>query len=219
MFYNKRDSEICKNIRIEIKDSINSPFMKSADVERSLAEGKFRIEGLKMCEINTLDIANKLLENKIIKEAACYKTPGGTLRIDIYQRRPILRVMSVSGNYYIDDVGYAMPVSNNFVAYLPVVTGYVTEELRDNELFEFAKFLQNNKFWNKQIDQIHITSNGEVELIPKVGSQTIILGDFSNFEKKLANLKTFYHNAIPRKGWDTYKAINLKYENQVIGVK
>ena len=172
-----------------------------------------------MCEINTLDISKKLEENKIIKEAACYKTPDGTLKIDIYQRTPIMRVMSVSGNYYIDEVGYTMPVSYNFTAYLPIATGYITESIRDNELFHFAKFLRNNEFWNKQIDQIYVDSKGEVELIPKIGSQRILLGEFSGFEKKLENLRLFYEKAIPKKGWNAYKAINLKYENQVIGIK
>ena len=36
---------------------------------------------------------------------------------------------------------------------------------------------------------------------------------------KFNNLYIFYKNVIPRVGWDTYKIINLKYANQVVGVK
>lgn len=217
--FNKRSQEVCKEVRISIQDSINTPFLKQRDVELALQRNKISPVGKLMSEINTYEIGRLLEDNKIIREAVCYKTPDGTLRIDVYQRNPILRVMGVNGNYYIDDEGLVMPVSYHFTAHLPIATGYVTKEIVDGGLFHFALFLEDNSFWKMFIEQIHVLSNGDIELIPKIGDFTILLGDFTNFDKKLDNLMLFFEKGATKRGWNVYKTINIKYENQVICTK
>ena len=219
LFDGKKDMELCNDIVITIKDSVVSSFLKIDDIESSLKKTKVYPVGKVFYEINTLEIKKELEKNRIIKNAVCYKTPTGSMNIDIYQRKPILRVMGINGDYYIDDNCEMMPVSSNFTAHLPIVSGYVDKDIINNGLFEFAKFINKDSFWNLQIEQIYIASDGEVELIPRVGDHHIVLGTFDNYEEKLDNLFTFYKKGLNKKGWNLYKTINLKYENQVIGVK
>ncbi|MEG1587664.1 MAG: cell division protein FtsQ [Bacteroidales bacterium] len=219
IFADRVEDEVCKEVKIVIKDSLDAPFLKTREIEQTLRRLRVKPEGKPMNEINTFEIGHELEKNPIIRSACCYKTPDGTLRIDIYQRNPIMRVLGLTGNYYIDEEGILMPAGNNFTAYVPVASGYITKDLATSDLYNFAMFLQQNDFWNAQIEQIYIRSNGEVELIPRVGSHTILLGNFKNFEKKLDNLMVFYRKGLNKKGWNVYKTINLKYENQVIGVK
>lgn len=216
LFSDRGEKEICKEVRICIQDSVKSPFLKLRDVQSALQRNRISPVGKQMSEINTNELRERLEENPIIRKANCYKTPDGTLKIDIYQRNPILRVIGANGNYYIDDEGMIMPVSYNFTAHLPVASGQVTKDLASSGLYQFALFLNNNRFWKYQIEQIYIQPNGDVELVPKVGDHIIQLGDFSDFEKKLDNLMTFYKKGLSKKGWNVYKTINLKYENQVI---
>ena len=56
-------------------------------------------------------------------------------------------------------------------------------------------------------------------MIPRVGNQNIILGNGDSLTVKFNNLLIFYKKALPLVGWNTYKTINIKYTNQVIGVK
>ncbi len=85
----------------------------------------------------------------------------------IYQREPVLRVISdVNGSYYVDDDRQIMPVSVNFAVYVPVATGAIDEEFAQNDLYDFAMFLNANRYWNAWIDQIVVRQNGDVELIP-----------------------------------------------------
>ena len=219
VFNEKPNDEICRDISINIKDSIETPFLKLSDVKRQIKTLNPNPVGLKFSEINTYEIKKEHEKNRIIKEAVCYKTPSGTLRIDIYQRNPIIRVLGVSGNYYIDDLGEIMPVSYNFTAHLPIATGYVSKELAKSDLYKFALYINKDRFWKAQIEQINITSSNEVELIPKVGDQTIFLGSFDDFENKLDNLMLFYKKGLNKRGWNIYKTISLKYDNQVIGAK
>ena len=54
-----------------------------------------------------------------------------------------------------------------------------------------------------------------------LSSETIDLfqDTYTTLQQKFDNLLIFYKKALPQAGWGTYKAINIKYANQVIGVK
>jgi hypothetical protein len=218
-FSNKGNEELCSEVRISIGDSIEAPFLKVRDVKYMLSKNNISPVGKPMSDINTYTIQQALEENKIVRRAICYKTPGNVLRIDIEQRNPILRVMGINGDFYIDDRGEYMPISSNFTAHVPVASGYITKEDTKKDIYKFALFLVNNDFWRAQIDQIYVDSKGEVELVPKVGNNTIYLGDFTNFETKLDNLMIFYKKGLSKMGWNVYRTINLKYDNQVICTK
>ena len=84
---------------------------------------------------------------------------------------------------------------------------------------KFALFLQENDFWNNQIEQIYVNPDNEVELIPRVGNHRIVLGSFADFEEKLDNLRLFYEKAIPKVGWEKYSIISLKYKDQIVCTK
>ena len=112
-----------------------------------------------------------------------------------------------------------MPISRRYAAHVPIVSGYVEKELAVTDLYKFALFLQENEFWNDQIEQIYVYPDNDIELIPRVGNHRIMLGTLDEFEEKLANLKLFYEQAIPKVGWEKYSMINLKYKNQIVCTK
>ena len=155
----------------------------------------------------------------MIARVEAYKTPSGLVKMEVTQKMPILRIMGVRGNYYVDNLGTTMPISRRYVAHVPIASGYVEKELAVTDLYKFALFLQGNEFWNDQIEQIYVYPDNEVELIPRVGSHRIMLGPLEGFEEKLANLRLFYEQAIPKMGWEKYSMINLKYKNQIVCTK
>jgi len=52
-----------------------------------------------------------------------------------------------------------------------------------------------------------------------VGNHKILLGNADSLKIKFDNLLAFYKQALPKVGQDTYKTINIKYTNQVVGIK
>jgi cell division protein FtsQ len=88
-----------------------------------------------------------------------------------------------------------------------------------SQIYEFARFVIDDDFWNAQITQVYVNGPNDIELIPRVGSQVILIGNLDDFEKKLEKLKLFYEKALPAEGWNKYKKINLKYSNQIICTK
>ena len=87
------------------------------------------------------------------------------------------------------------------------------------DLYKFGVFLHNNKFWDAQIEQIHVLPDQNIELVPRVGDHLVYLGKLENFEDKLARLKEFYKKGLNRVGWNKYSRINLEFSNQIICTK
>jgi cell division protein FtsQ len=132
-------------------------------------------------------------------------------------------------DFYIDQHGLKIPLSANFTAKVLVATGYIDELFGNRvdslhkdltkDLFKTADFIRKDSLWSAQIVQIYVNAGHEIELIPRVGNHRILLGDADSLETKFANLLVFYKQALPKVGQDAYKTINIKYANQVIGIK
>lgn len=210
---------VCYDLEVVVKDSLDKHFVSESDLVYILKKAGLNPIEKSMNAINTDKIESVLLKNEMIARVEAYKTPSGIVKLEVEQKIPVLRVIGTSGNYYVDNLGSTMPISRRYVAHVPIATGYVEKELAITDLYKFALFLQENDFWNNQIEQIFIHQDNEVELIPRVGNHRIILGTFSDFEEKLDNLKLFYQKAIPKVGWEKYSVISLKYKDQIVCTK
>ena len=218
-FREMRGSEPCRDLQVVVVDSLDKHFVSEYDLVYMLKNAGLDPLKKPMDEINTDKIEAELMKNEMIARVEAYKTPSGMIKLEVEQKIPILRIISPNGNYYVDNLGSTMPVSRRYAAYVPVVSGYVEKELAVTDLYKFALFLQENDFWNNQIEQIYIHPDSEVELIPRVGNHRIVLGTFADFEEKLDNLRLFYEKAIPKVGWEKYSIISLKYKNQIVCTK
>lgn len=220
VFFSKdRLAKKCSEVQIVVRDSLDKHFVNEKDVALILRQVGLHPVGSLLADVNTEMIENALTKNQMIRQVEAYKTPSGIVKLEIIQKMPVLRIMGDKDNYYVDNEGKTMPVSPRYVAHVPLATGYVEKKFAMNELYKFALFLQENKFWNNQIQQINVRADDDVELIPRVGNHRIVLGSLDNFETKLDNLRLFYRQALPHVGWDKYSIINLKYKNQIVCTK
>lgn len=211
-----QDGLVCNGVEVFVEDSLQTGFIKTKEVMQMLDERKCNPQGKLMSEISLKQIETALLKSAYIEEVMSYKTPGGKVCISVKQRLPILHVMSSDGqNYYLDRTGKQMPKSSYF-ANLVVATGHITPQYARRNLTRLGRIVQDNDFWSNQIQQIYVSENGEVELIPRVGEHTILLGPPTQVEDKLARLKEFYTEGLNKVGWNKYSTISLKYDNQVI---
>ena len=63
-----------------------------------------------------------LLENPMIKNAEVYITIDGILGVNVTQRKPVARVKN-EPDFYLDEDGEKMPLSAEYSARVPIVTG------------------------------------------------------------------------------------------------
>lgn len=218
VFTYKSKNQVCKAVLVEISDT-TLRFISKRNVIDAIENSGLNPVGATMRDVQTDKIEKMLEKQPRIKQAECYKTPDAKIKIVVKQREPILRVMNNGKGYYIDGDGKIMPTSLGFTAYVPVASGAISEKLAKNELYDFALFLKRNSFWNAQIEQIYVDYNEEVELIPRVGDQIIVLGKLDNYEYKLEKLLSVYKDGFNRTGWNKYRKVDLRFENQVVCTK
>lgn len=210
------DEQKCTHLKVSLLDSANTHFTSVQEITKQIQEEDIDPTGKPLGSINTEKMERILKKNQLIARAECYKSPSGIVHVDINQRVPIMRIISGFESYYIDENGDIMPTSSSFSAYLPLATGYITHAYAKSQLYPMAVYLKNTPFWEAQIEQIYVTENNEIELIPRIGDNLILLGKIDNFEQKLENLQCLYEQALSKVGWNKYDTINLKYNNQVI---
>jgi len=215
----KQQETPCNNLIIVIKDSMDRNFLTQNDIVSFLKNAQLYPVNKPLNSINTHTIEKKIVEHELIAKATAYKTPSGSIKIEITQKTPVLRVFSGRESYYVDESGSIMSANYLHATYLPVAGGSIEKSLATTELYKFALFLQKNTFWNNQIEQIYVYPNKEVELIPRIGDHRILLGELEDFEEKMSNLMLFYEQAIPKIGWGKYEVINLKYKKQIVCIK
>ena len=219
-FNRKPAGQVCRDVELVIKDTVYAGFITKKEVAAMLEKKGVSPIGKHLDRIRTKTLEQALSKHPLIDEVECYKTPSGKLCIEVTQRIPILRVMSANGeNYYLDNKGTVMPPDAKCVAHRAIVTGNVEKSFAMRDLYKFGVFLHNNKFWDAQIEQIHVLPDQNIELVPRVGDHLVYLGKLENFEDKLARLKEFYKKGLNRVGWNKYSRINLEFNNQIICTK
>ena len=209
---------VCKELNIVLKDNIKLRLITQRDIALILEQNDLNPIGQTIKHIRTESIEEILHKNPMIKAVECYKTPSGIVNIHIEQRCPKFRVVGF-GSYYVDMDRKTLPVSANYAAYVPVVSGRVTVSMAKGKLFDFVTFLEDNPFWNAQIEQIYVRDDLKIELVPRVGDAIIMLGTLDNFQSKLEKLHKLYVYGFNEIGWNRYATIDLQFKNQIVCTK
>ncbi len=233
---NKNHNLSCSSINISFKNGIKNKTYIDKKYINNLIQSD-TIVGKPLNNTDIFKIEVKLKNDPYIENAEVYKEIDGTLNIDIMQRMPVVRIInSYNIGYYIDKTGILMPISKRLIKRILVANGNITyspvfdsltniySKKLDKDLnvkvlrniHKFTNFINSDKFWKAQIQQVYINDNREIELVPLVGNHIIELGEISMLEEKLNKLKAMYKKGFPSLGWNKYKTISLKYNGQVV---
>ena len=222
----KKTSQKCTDMKVMLPG--NNNFIERDEVDRILLENSGTLVGRKLDDINIHKLENVLKANPFIEYAKVFADMNGVIHVDIRQRKPLIRIINMANvNFYIDEKGFKIPMSENYTARVLVANGMINEDFSGKvdtlssqlarDLFRTARFIRQDTLWNDQVEQLFVSVKGDIEIVPRVGDHKIILGSADSLETKFRNLLVFYKKAIPKVGWDAYKTINLKYANQIIG--
>jgi cell division protein FtsQ len=223
----KQKRELCKDYSINIKGAQKNLFVDKSSIEKILQfAGNGKIKGQRRSVFNLLDVERMLENNVWIKDAEVYFDNHDVLHVSVTEREPVARVFTTSGkSFYVDETDKMMPLSDRFSAKVPVFTGFPSQVIsqRDSALLKdvrtTASFILHDPFWMSQVSQLDITPARTFEMIPVVGNHIVLLGEGDNMKQKFHRLFVFYKDVLSQTGFEKYKAINVQYEGQVIGVK
>lgn len=228
-FMHKKQSKVmCKSMDIEI--SGERLLIMKDDIKHMVHQADSAILWYPISYARLRSLEKAILRSPYVENASVYADVDGILKIEITQRKPLVRIINrQNAHFYMDENGYKIPLSSNYTPKVLVATGYIPEPFGPGadtvqselakDILRLASFIEGNEFWKAQIGQVYVNEEKEMELIPRVGDHRILIGDAGGLEEKMSKLLIFYRKAMPRVGWDTYKTINVKYANQIIGVR
>lgn len=221
----KKSSMTCKELKIVVPGS--QAFVSQDDVFKMIDENEGPLIGRSMKELPIHEIENKLKENPFIQKVRVFVEMDGTAQVKIEQREAVIRVINnMDNDFYVDRAGVKFPISKLYAPHIIVANGNIGEQfvgVKDTmqtmllkDLYKVARFLQADSLWNSQVEQLYVNEERDIEIVPRVGNQRIILGNADSLEGKFDKLLIFYKEIVPKAGWGNYKTVNLKFANQLV---
>ena len=205
-----------ENIQIEFTEN-QSLYISESMVNKLLIQNYGSLTNVpkEKLDLNTIE---KLIEaNKMVKKAEVFLNVDGKLTANIVQRHPLGRIEGKT-KFYLDDEGKRMPLSANYSARVPIITGNITGESLE-DVYEILKYINADDFLLKNVIGIHIEDDGNYQLKFRLEQFVVNLGNVDRLEDKFNNFKAFYAKATKDKTLEDYNIVSLEFENQVVCTK
>jgi cell division protein FtsQ len=217
VFRNSHQEEVCKDIQVKIYPSEEIYFVTRSRVIQLLNDSLNQSAiGKPLTSIDLNYLERKLNKNPNVERANVYTHLNGKLVAEVWQKEPIIRIQKDNDYaFYIDRKGESFPTSINYTARVMVATGRIDSTVV-KKLYTLALFVQENAFWKAQIEQIFVTEQKDIILIPKIGNCELVLGDIDRLEQKLNDLQVFMQKGFTTIGWQKYKSVSVKFKDILV---
>lgn len=230
--FNKPEEKlyVCKDVNIIVADATSHGFIDKKEVQNRLDKSNLNPKGKPLAQVSCRKIEETLMKTPFVKTAECYKTQDGTVTVSITQRMPVVRIKANNNDdFYIDDHDCIMP-NSDYTSDLIIATGAINRTYAVRYISPLARTLMADDLYRNLFEQINVTNDRGIELVPRIGDNVIYLGRIPESNKpserlqiiqdfvetKMKRLQLFYKYGLPQAGWNKYSEISLEFDNQVI---
>lgn len=233
---------VCENLKIAIDYQGGGVFITEEDIKEVLQQQQTPVFQQHRSEIDVLWLEQQINKHPAVQIADVFSNVNGDVTINVTQRKPIARIVTVTNeSYYMDSRGFIMPWSDKYAAPLLLINGRIADSYGNYYPYNFsqitadsalnttymlddawhvAEAINADSFLTAQIAQVYISSARSIELIPRIGSHIIKIGDVTGLDKKLQKLILFYRKGLSQTGrWEDYAVIDLRFNNQIVCTK
>jgi cell division protein FtsQ len=217
-----------KNIDILIDINVGDNFLAPSDIKNHILLKYDSVVGKKIGDISLNEVENLVQDIVGVAKADAYFNSTGRLQIKVEQKKAICRILTVDGKgYYIDDKGLTMPWVSVYTPNVMVCMGNIDkygngfDSLKTNKdlnegIYKLSQLIEDNKFIAQLISHFYIDKNGNFWMYPVIGNHKFNWGKLDELDIKIKKTETFYNKIIPIKGWDLYKEIDLRFNQQIV---
>ena len=216
---NKSLGEICERVDVEVINADSTSFVTPQGVLSDLQGQGIKVVGKRMGEIDADDIEESLCQSPYLESADCIKCQGGRLLIRVSQLVPVLRVFDGESSYYVNRAGKRMAVTSYYHCDVPVVQGHFTRKYPPTRLVPLIDYVEQDSLLHSLITMYQMRDTNNIVLVPNMSGHVINIGQADGFENKFAKLKLFYKEVMPKKGWNTYDTISVKWNHQIVATR
>ena len=196
----------------------NNNFVKQESVNKLLIENSSDVKSIAKDELNLNELENSINAHPMIQKSEVFVSVDGVLKAVVQQKTPVARVVDEQGSFYIDYEGNTMPLSDNYTARVPLLSG--ENNLKNKKkLSEILKMIYDDEFLKKNIIGIQVLSDESLLMSNRNFDYQIDFGRMLNEEQKFKNYKAFFQKAVLDSTLYKYKKISLRFTHQVVCTK
>ncbi|MGO4819295.1 cell division protein FtsQ/DivIB [Flavobacterium sp. W22_SRS_FP1] len=217
-FTSKRNEnrKLTKAVVVFIGD--NALFIKRETVNKLLIENKENASSIQKDKLDLNKLERTLDSNDLIQKSDVFVSIDGVLKAMVKQKTPIARVLNDEDSFYIDYEGDRMPLSENFTARVPLVSGVINKK-NNEELAQLFRVIYDDDFLKKNIIAVQIMPNGSLKMLNRNFEYQIDFGSIIDSERKFKDYKAFFQKAVLDSSLYKYKKIDLRFTKQVVCTK
>ena len=204
-------------IDVEIIDK-DTPFLLPEMVNKLLIEKNQHSKTITKEGLDLKKLEKSVNNNDFVQKSEVFVSVDGVLKAEVKQKTPVGRVVSETGSFYVDYEGNRMPLSENYSARVPLVSGKI-DAVENEKLSEVLKMIYEDDFLKKNIIGVQVVPNGNLIMQNRNYDYIIDFGKIINIDRKFKNYKAFFQKAVSDSTLNNYKKINLKFTQQVVCIK
>ncbi|MFV8368268.1 cell division protein FtsQ/DivIB [Flavobacterium sp. LB2R40] len=217
-FTTKRNEnrKLTKSVVIFVGD--DAPFMRQETVNKLLIENNKEASSIEKVNLDLNKLETVLDSQEMIEKSDVFVSIDGVLKAVVKQKTPIARIFEGEDSFYIDYKGNRMPLSINFTARVPLVSGVINKK-NTEDLTALFRTIYDDPFLKRNIIGIEIMPNGSLKMHNRNFDYQIDFGTLLNVERKFNNYKAFFQKAVLDSSLYKYKKIDLRFTEQVVCTK
>jgi cell division protein FtsQ len=192
-----------------------APFVGQETVNKLLIENKRDAQSINKDKLDLNKLEKALNTQEMIEKSDVFVSIDGVLKAVVKQKTPIARVFDGDTSFYIDYKGNTMPLSTNFTARVPLVSGKINKKV-SKDLAELFRVIHDDAFLKKNIIGVQIMPNQSLLMFNRNYNYQIDFGRPINIKSKFNNYKAVFQKAILDSSLNKYKIIDLRFTQQVV---
>ena len=216
---NKSRGEVCTSIDVEVVNADSTSFVTPQGVLSDLKGQGIELVGKHMGDIDASDIEEALRLSPYLESADIVKCQNGRILIRVSQLVPVFRVFDGESSYYVNRAGKHMAASSYYHSDVPVVQGHFTRKYQPTRLLPLIDYVEKDSLLHSLVTMYVVRDTNNIIIVPSISGHVVNIGNASGFENKFAKLKLFYNEVMPKRGWNTYDTISVKWNHQVVATR
>ncbi len=194
------------------------PFIDQETVNKLLIENNKEPKNIGKDKLDLNRLEKGLNAHEMIEKSDVFVSIDGVLKATVKQKKPIARVFDGDNSFYIDYEGNTMPLSSNFTARVPLVSGGINKQ-NSKDFTDFFRIIYDDAFLKKNIVGVQIMPNGNIKMLIRNYNYQIDFGKTVRMKSKFNNYKAFFQIAVLDSSLYKYKIIDLRFVQQVVCIK
>ncbi len=215
----KSRGELCQRIDVQVVNADSTSFVTPEGVLSDLKGQGIKVVGKHMGDINASDIEEALRLSPYLENADCVKCQDGRLLIRVSQLVPVFRVFDGEESYYVNRAGKRMAANAYYHCDVPVVQGHFTRAYPPTRLLPLIDYVEGDSLLHSLVTMYCVRDTNNIIIVPDFSGHVVNIGNADGFDNKFAKLKLFYSEVLPKRGWNTYDTISVKWNHQIVATR